>query len=88
MEIRELESEDAESAARLYVQSAEHHVGLDPDFYRVPALEAVVAHYKEVAERVKTEPLNCFVAESDDTVVGIVTSSSTLPTVGRGLGRH
>lgn len=72
VEIRRLTSEDAESAALLYIQSAEHHAELDPDFYRIPALEAVVAHYKEVAERIKTEPLNCFVAESDETVVGMV----------------
>jgi GNAT superfamily N-acetyltransferase len=72
VEIRGLTSEDAESAARLYIQSAEHHAQLDPDFYRVPALEAIVAHYRELAERIKTEPLDCFVAESDETVVGMV----------------
>lgn len=72
VEIRQFTPEDAESAARLYIQSAEHHVRLDPDFYRVPPLKAVVAHYEDVAERIQTEPFNCFVAESDATVVGMV----------------
>jgi ribosomal protein S18 acetylase RimI-like enzyme len=72
VEIREFTSQDAESAARLYIQSAEHHAELDPDFYRVPALEAVVAHYQDMAKRIKTEPFHCFLAESDEVVVGMV----------------
>ncbi|MFP4552534.1 MAG: N-acetyltransferase family protein, partial [Actinomycetota bacterium] len=72
MEIREFTSQDAESAARLYIQSAEHHAELDPDFYRVPALEDVVAHYQDMAKRIKTEPFNCFVAESDEVMLGMV----------------
>lgn len=72
VEIREFTSDDAESAARLYLQSAEHHKELDPDFYRVPDLKAVVAHYKELAKRIETEPLMSYVAESDETVVGLV----------------
>lgn len=72
MQIRGLTSDDAENAARLYLQSAEHHAGLDPDFYRVPDLEAVVAHYRELAEKTRSGPLTCFVAELDDTLVGIV----------------
>jgi GNAT superfamily N-acetyltransferase len=72
MEIRRLTADHAEQAARLYLQSAEHHTELDPDFYRLPDVETVVAHYQELAERVKTEPLMCFVAESDETLVGMV----------------
>lgn len=72
MEIRALTSGDAEDATRLYLQSAGHHAELDPDFYRVPDLEAVVTHYKEILERSKSEPLTCFVAELDETLVGIV----------------
>lgn len=72
VEIREFTSQDAESVARLYIQSAEHHAELDPDFYRVPALEAVVAHYQDMAKRIKTESLNCFVAESAEVMVGMV----------------
>lgn len=79
VEIRQFTPEDAESAARLYIQSAEHHVRLDPDFYRVPPLEAVVAHYEDVTERIQTEPFNCFVAESDATVVGNGWARTRLP---------
>ena len=72
VEIREFTSDDTEDAARLYLQSAEHHTELDPDFYRIPDPGAVVAHYEKLVERVKTGPLMCFVAESDETVVGLV----------------
>lgn len=72
VEIRGFRSADAESAARLYLQSAEHHTELDADFYRVPDLRAVVAHYEELAKRIETEPLMCCVAESDEAVIGMV----------------
>jgi ribosomal protein S18 acetylase RimI-like enzyme len=72
MEIREFRSDDAEDAARLYLQSAEHHTELDSDFYRIPDLEAVVAYYEDLAGEIKTEPLACFVAESDGNLVGTV----------------
>lgn len=72
VEIRGFTSEDADGAAALYIQSAEHHAQLDPDFYRVPPLEVVAAHYRELAKTSATEPRNCFVAESDATVVGMV----------------
>lgn len=72
VEIRGLTSEDAQSAARLYLQSAEQHTELDPDFYQVPDLGAVVAFYEELVGRMKVEPLMCFVAVLDETLVGIV----------------
>ncbi len=87
MEIRRFSSEDAESAARLYLQSAEHHTELDPDFYRVPDLGAIVAHYQGLAERIKTEPLMCFVAESGETLVGIVEVSIADPASPRSMLR-
>lgn len=72
VEIREFTSDDTEDAARLYLQSAEHHTELDADFYRIPDPGAVVAHYEKLVERIKTEPLMCFVTESDETLVGLV----------------
>ena len=72
MEIIEFTSDHTEDAARLYLQSAEHHTELDADFYRIPDPGAVFAHYEKLVERIKTEPLMCFVAESDETVVGLV----------------
>lgn len=45
--VREATVEDAEGVAAVYVSSAEHHHAIDPDFYRVPATEAVVARLRE-----------------------------------------
>jgi ribosomal protein S18 acetylase RimI-like enzyme len=38
---------EAEALAAVYVSSAEHHAALDPELYRVPLLEAVVARYRQ-----------------------------------------
>jgi GNAT superfamily N-acetyltransferase len=72
MEIRRLTSDDVDQAGHLYLQSAELHADLDPDYYRVPSLETVAAHYADLAERNESEPVACFVAELDEAVVGIV----------------
>ena len=45
--IRPARVEDADAAAAVYVASAEHHHGLDPVLYRVPAVEAVAARYRD-----------------------------------------
>jgi hypothetical protein len=45
--VREAELEDARAAAAVYMSSAEHHHALDPEFYRVPAIEAVASRYRE-----------------------------------------
>lgn len=67
--VREAEVEDAEAAAAVYVSSAEHHSALDPDFYRVPATDAVVSRYRErIPEDARDSVL--FVAEVAGQVVG------------------
>jgi len=73
MEIRRLTTDDADQAARLYLQSAEYHRGLAPDFYRVPNLRSVIGHFLKMVETSESEPLACFVADLDGAVVGIVT---------------
>lgn len=72
VEIRGLTTDDAEDAARLYLQSAECHTELDPDFYRVPDPDAVVAHYRELAEKAESRTRACFVAKVGEALVGIV----------------
>lgn len=72
VEIRRMTTHDAEQAARLYLQSAEHHTEVAPDFYQVPNLEPVVGHFAGLVERSKSETLECFVAELDDAVIGVV----------------
>jgi ribosomal protein S18 acetylase RimI-like enzyme len=46
--VREAELDDVEAAAAVYVSSAEHHHALDPEFYRVPAIDVVASHYREL----------------------------------------
>lgn len=71
MEIRSLTTDDAEPAGRLFVQSAEHHRGIDPDSYRVPDVEPVIAHYEELAVD-RDQSVACFVAEHEGSVIGLV----------------
>ena len=45
--IRPALSTDADGIARTFLESAEHHAGLDPERYMVPAFETISARYRE-----------------------------------------
>jgi GNAT superfamily N-acetyltransferase len=45
--IRRGVSEDAHGITRTFLESAEHHAGLDSELYLVPATETIVARYRE-----------------------------------------
>ena len=45
--IRPAVSEDADAIARTFLESAEYHAPLDPERYLIPALETIVARYRE-----------------------------------------
>ena len=45
--VRPAVSEDADGIARAYLESAEYHARLDFERYSVPAVEAIVARYRE-----------------------------------------
>jgi ribosomal protein S18 acetylase RimI-like enzyme len=47
MTIRPAVPEDADRITRVYLESAEHHAGLDPERYWVPAFETISARYRE-----------------------------------------
>lgn len=67
--VREATVEDAAGAAGVYVASAEHHHEIDPDLYRVPPTEAVVARYRERIPDDDGESV-LLVAETGDRIVG------------------
>src|SRR5262245_20375201 len=62
---------DADALAAVYISSAAHHVGLDPDFYRVPSREAVAARYRDPSHLREAVIL---VAE----VTGLIVGSATV----------
>jgi GNAT superfamily N-acetyltransferase len=45
--IRPAVSGDADGIARVYLESAEYHAGLDPERYSAPAVETISARYRE-----------------------------------------
>jgi len=45
--IRPAVPEDADRITRVYLESAEHHAGLDPERYWVPAFETITARYRQ-----------------------------------------
>lgn len=71
MEIRPPTERDVEALARLYLQSAKHHVSLDTNWYRIPEIESAAAHYRDLL----TQPDDsnaCFVADVDGNIAGLV----------------
>jgi ribosomal protein S18 acetylase RimI-like enzyme len=44
--IRPAVSEDADGIARTFLESAEYHASLDPERYSVPALDTILARYR------------------------------------------
>jgi GNAT superfamily N-acetyltransferase len=67
--VREATVDDAEGAAAVYVASAEHHHDLDPSFYRVPTMDAVVVRYRERLPESGDDSV-LLVAEVDGQIVG------------------
>jgi len=45
--IRPAVPEDADGITRTFLESAEHHAGLDPARYAVPAMDAISARYRD-----------------------------------------
>ncbi|HEU5415265.1 MAG TPA: GNAT family N-acetyltransferase [Candidatus Angelobacter sp.] len=72
--IRRAASEDAEGITRTYLESAEHHAGLDSELYRVPAREAIAARYREGRQHPQDgcEASITLVAELSGEIVGFI----------------
>jgi ribosomal protein S18 acetylase RimI-like enzyme len=74
--IRPAVSADADGIARIFVESAEHHAGFDPERYSPPTVQIITARY----EQGRQHPPNAvgggitFVAELSEKVVGFIDS--------------
>jgi ribosomal protein S18 acetylase RimI-like enzyme len=72
--IRPAVSEDADGIARTYLESAEYHAGLDPERYWVPAVETILARYREGRQHVPDAGADSItlVAELSGEIVGFI----------------
>jgi ribosomal protein S18 acetylase RimI-like enzyme len=70
--IRPAVPEDAEAIARTYMESAEHHAGLDPGRYWIPDADSIVTRYREGQQHPPEEKGVTLVAEASGEVVGFV----------------
>ena len=72
--IRRAVPEDAEGITRTYMESAEHHAGLDSELYRVPARQTITARYRERRQHPQDgcEASITLVAELGDEIVGFI----------------
>jgi ribosomal protein S18 acetylase RimI-like enzyme len=65
--------EDAYGIARALLESAEHHAGLDPERYFVPAFDTLLTRYrKRIRELRADSPEIILVAEQNDEIVGFI----------------
>jgi ribosomal protein S18 acetylase RimI-like enzyme len=67
-------SADANSIARVYLESAEYHATLDPERYSVPTAEMISAHYREGRQHPPGLGEGCItlVAELNGEIVGFM----------------
>lgn len=72
---------DAESIARLFLESAEHHAGLDPERYFVPDLEWIAARYRDGSQHPRQPPGEAvtLVAEAGGQILGFVDAQLERP---------
>jgi GNAT superfamily N-acetyltransferase len=70
--IRTAVSADADGIARVFLESAEHHAGLDPERYSVPSVEIVAARYRMGRQHPHGVDAITLVAECDGEIVGFV----------------
>lgn len=66
--------EHADRIARIFLESAEHHSGLDPELYFVPSFESIVERYREGRQhpRDSVGANITFIAEIKGEIVGFV----------------
>lgn len=71
--IRPAAADDAEGITRVFMQSAEHHAGLDPDRYWQPSMESIAAQYRDRAQLMAADDdIVTLVADLDGMIVGFV----------------
>lgn len=72
--IRTASSLDADGITRVYMESAEHHAGLEPERYLVPNAGAIAERYREGSQHPADagEDATTFIAEHAGEIVGFV----------------
>ncbi|MGH3443047.1 MAG: GNAT family N-acetyltransferase [Nitriliruptorales bacterium] len=84
--LRRAIAKDANAIAEVYVASAQHHVTLAPDAYRVPEIEDVTAHYERILAE---EGWAVFVAQTEtDGIIGSVEARVAPPPAPHSMLRH
>jgi GNAT superfamily N-acetyltransferase len=79
--IRHAVKEDADGITRTFLESAEHHAGLDSDLYFVPAAETIAARYREGRQHPEEHAAGItFVAELSGDIVGFIDARLYQPT--------
>ena len=69
--IRPVVTNDADGIARVFVESAEYHAGLDPERYSPPAIETISARYRAGRQHSDAGGIT-FVAELGGEIVGFI----------------
>ena len=72
IEIRAATPEDAGAVAEIFLESAEHHVELDGERYRVPTLEMISTRYREGRQHPEDAQAITLVAELGGEVIGFI----------------
>lgn len=72
--IRPAVADDAPGIARTFLQSAEHHAGLDPARYFVPEAQAIIERYREGRQHPPdaADSSVTLVAETNGEIVGFI----------------
>ncbi len=72
--IRKAVAEDGEGIARIFIESAAYHAGLDPERYLIPTIKTISAHYREGRQHPPGAGKDCitFVAERGGETVGFI----------------
>ena len=71
--IRAATADDAAGIARVYMESAEYHAGLEPARYWIPSIDSIIAQYRERGRSSQTNgDAVTLLAELDAQVVGFV----------------
>lgn len=74
VQVRSAVADDADAIARVFVESAVHHAGLDPDRYTVPAAASISARYRTGRQHGVDLSMDnvTLVAELEGEIVGFV----------------
>jgi ribosomal protein S18 acetylase RimI-like enzyme len=70
--VRPATPRDAEAITRIYLESADHHAGLDAGRFYIPEAEEISARYRETQQHPPGAQAITLLAEVDSEIVGFV----------------